>query len=289
MKKTVHFLAFIVVTATSLTSCVSSGRYHASLSALESARNDSARLATQVAQQKANIDNLNGQVSDLNGQIDGLNKKVDDLTNRTGQLSTESANRQKALSKSQQELAANQKRLEELQALMDQQKRAILDIRKKMSDALVGFNSKDLQVSIKNGKVYVSLSENLLFPSGSAVVNPKGKEALGKLAGVLNNNSDITVMIEGHTDSIPIHGRYQDNWDLSTARATSIVRILTKDYMVDPIRVEASGHSSYDPVQTNSTTEGRALNRRTEIILSPRLDELYRLIESSPAGATTKN
>jgi len=259
------------------------------LSALESARNDSARLATQVAQQKANIDKLNGQVTDLNGQIDGLNKKVDDLTNRTGQLSTESANRQKALSKSQQELAANQKRLEELQALMDQQKRAILDIRKKMTDALVGFNSKDLQVSIKNGKVYVSLSENLLFPSGSAVINPKGKEALGKLAGVLNNNSDITVMIEGHTDSIPIHGRYQDNWDLSTARATSIVRILTKDYMVDPVRVEASGHSSYDPVQTNATTEGRALNRRTEIILSPRLDELYRLIESSPGGATSKN
>jgi len=289
MKKTAHFLAFIAVTATLATGCVSSGRYHASLSALESARNDSARLATQVAQQKSSIDKLNGQVSDLNGQIDGLNKKVDDLTNRTGQLSTESANRQKALSKSQQELAANQKRLEELQALMDQQKRAILDIRKKMSDALVGFNSKDLQVSIKNGKVYVSLSENLLFPSGSAVVNPKGKEALGKLAGVLNNNSDITVMIEGHTDSIPIHGRYQDNWDLSTARATSIVRILTKDYMVDPIRVEASGHSSYDPVQTNATTEGRALNRRTEIILSPRLDELYRLIESSPAGATTKN
>ncbi|WP_431217042.1 OmpA family protein [Puia sp. P3] len=289
MKKTVHFLACIVVSTSLLTSCVSSGRYHASLSALESARNDSARLATQVAQQKANIDKLNGQVSDLNGQVDGLNKKVDDLTNRTGQLSTESANRQKALSKSQQELAANQKRLEELQALMDQQKRAILDIRKKMSDALVGFNSKDLQVSIKNGKVYVSLSENLLFPSGSAVVNPKGKEALGKLAGVLNNNNDITVMIEGHTDSIPIHGRYQDNWDLSTARATSIVRILTKDYMVDPVRVEASGHSSYDPVQTNATTEGRALNRRTEIILSPRLDELYRLIESSPAGATSKN
>jgi chemotaxis protein MotB len=257
MKKTVHFLACFVVSTSLLTSCVSSGRYHASLSALESARNDSARLATQVAQQKANIDKLNGQVTDL--------------------------------SKSQQELAANQKRLEELQALMDQQKRAILDIRKKMSDALVGFNSKDLQVSIKNGKVYVSLSENLLFPSGSAVVNPKGKEALGKLAGVLNNNNDITVMIEGHTDSIPIHGRYQDNWDLSTARATSIVRILTRDYMVDPVRVEASGHSSYDPVQTNATTEGRALNRRTEIILSPRLDELYRLIESSPAGATSKN
>ena len=149
-----------------------------------------------------------------------------------------------------------------------------------MSDALVGFNSNELTVSIKNGKVYVSLQENLLFPSGSAVVNPKGKLALGKLADVLNVNPDITVDIEGHTDSIPIHGRYMDNWDLSTARANSIVRVLTNDYKVDPVRVIASGHSQYDPVQPNSTSEGRALNRRTEIILSPKLDELYKLLET---------
>lgn len=280
MKKIFNFLALTITIATLLTSCVSSGRYHASLSALESARNDSARLATQVAQQQSSIGQLKQQIEDLN-------KKVDDLTNRTGQLSTDAANKQSALNKSQQELAANQRRLEQLQALMDQQKKAIQEIRKKMSDALVGFNSNELTVAIKNGKVYVSLQENLLFPSGSAVVNPKGKLALGKLAGVLNNNPEITVNIEGHTDSIPIRGRYQDNWDLSTARATAIVRILTVDYKVDPVRVEASGHSQYDPVQTNSTSDGRALNRRTEIILSPKLDELYRLIESSPGGATS--
>jgi len=281
MKKIVNFLAISATTVTLLTSCVSSGRYHASLSALESARNDSARLAGKVAQQGTEIGQLKQQIGDLN-------KKVDDLTNRTGQLSTESANKQSALNKSQQELAANQKRLEQLQALMDQQKRAIQEIRKKMADALVGFNSNELTVAIKNGKVYVSLQENLLFPSGSAVVNPKGKVALGKLAEVLNNNPEITVDIEGHTDSIPIRGKYQDNWDLSTARATSIVRILTVDYKVDPIRIVASGHSQYDPVQTNSTADGRALNRRTEIILSPKLDELYRLIESSPGASTGK-
>jgi chemotaxis protein MotB len=281
MKKIVSFLAITATTVTLLTSCVSSGRYHASLSALESARNDSARLAGRVAQQGTEIGQLKQQIGDLN-------KKVDDLTNRTGQLSTESANKQSALNKSQQELAANQKRLEQLQALMDQQKRAIQEIRKKMADALVGFNSNELTVAIKNGKVYVSLQENLLFPSGSAVVNPKGKVALGKLAEVLNNNPEITVDIEGHTDSIPIRGKYQDNWDLSTARATSIVRILTVDYKVDPIRIVASGHSQYDPVQTNSTADGRALNRRTEIILSPKLDELYRLIESSPGASTGK-
>ncbi|HEY4287316.1 MAG TPA: OmpA family protein [Puia sp.] len=281
MKKIVSFLAITATTVTLLTSCVSSGRYHASLSALESARNDSARLAGRVAQQESTIGQLKQQVGDLN-------KKVDDLTNRTGQLSTDAANKQSALNKSQQELAANQKRLEQLQALMDAQKKAIQEIRKKMADALVGFNSNELTVAIKNGKVYVSLQENLLFPSGSAVVNPKGKVALGKLAEVLNNNPEITVDIEGHTDSIPIRGKYQDNWDLSTARATSIVRILTTDYKVDPVRIVASGHSSYDPVQSNSTADGRALNRRTEIILSPKLDELYRLIESSPDGSTGK-
>ena len=275
MKPTLHFAAFIAVSSLLLTSCVPTRKFKDSQAALQSARNDSASLAGQVA-------NLKGTVGKQQQQIGELNGKVDELTNKAGLLSSDAANKQSQLSKSQQELASQQRRLEQLQALMDQQKKATQMIRQKMSDALVGFNSNELTVSIKNGKVYVSLQENLLFASGSAVVNPKGKEALGKLAQVLNVNPEITVNIEGHTDSIPIRGRYQDNWDLSTARAGSIVRILTVDYKVDPIRVVASGHSSYDPVQTNSTSEGRALNRRTEIILSPKLDELFKLLESNP-------
>ena len=147
-----------------------------------------------------------------------------------------------------------------------------------MADALVGFNASELSVAVKNGKVYVSLQEELLFPSGSAVVNKKGKEALGKLADVLNSNPDINVEIEGHTDSIPIRGKYADNWALSVARSTAIVRILTDDYNVNPVRVTASGRSKYDPVDTNDSPEGRARNRRTEIILAPKLDELMKLI-----------
>jgi chemotaxis protein MotB len=252
--------------------CVPTRKFKASQEALQSVRNDSASLAAKVSNLESNVSQLKGQINDLTGQ-------VNDLTNKAGLLSTDAANKASQLNKSQQELADQQKRLEQLQVLMDQQKKATQEIRKKMADALVGFNSNELTVSIKNGKVYVSLQENLLFPSGSAVVNPKGKDALGKLADVLNVNPDITVDIEGHTDSIPIRGRYKDNWDLSTARANSIVRILTQDYKVDPVRVIASGHSQYDPVQSNSTSEGRALNRRTEIILSPKLDELYRLLE----------
>jgi chemotaxis protein MotB len=156
-------------------------------------------------------------------------------------------------------------------------------LKEKMAEALKGFNSNELTVIQKNGKVYVSLSENLLFPSGSAVVNPKGVDALSKLAAVLNLNGDVAVNIEGHTDSIPIKGRYKDNWELSTARSNAIVRILVDNYKVDPVRVIASGHSYYDPVDSNTSVDGRARNRRTEIILSPKLTEIYRLLEADNA------
>jgi chemotaxis protein MotB len=275
-----------------LSSCVvSSKKFEAAQMALSSARYDSAQLAnkvkdlqSQLAQMAADrqhqVDSLSQQLDQARTQINGLSQQIADLKSKVDQLTSDAANRQALLSKSKQDLINQQARLKDLQDLMDRQKRAIAEIKKKMSDALEGFKSSELSVSIKNGKVYVSLQENLLFPSGSAVVNPKGKEALGKLAAVLNQNPDITVDIEGHTDSIPIHGKYQDNWDLSLARSASIVRILTSDYRVDPMRVIASGHSQYDPVQTNSTSEGRQLNRRTDIILSPKLDQLYQLLQT---------
>jgi chemotaxis protein MotB len=277
-----------------LTSCVPSKKFNASQSALQSARNDSALLVNKVKELQSSIVQLNQLSVNQNQKIDSqyqqleqqrkqigtLSQQVSDLNLKTDQLLNDAVNKQSLLSKSKQELINQQVKLEHLQTLMDKQKKAIEEIRKKMTDALVGFKSNELSVAIKNGKVYVSLQENLLFPSGSAVVNPKGKEALGKLAEVLNQNPDITVDIEGHTDSIPIRGKYQDNWDLSLARSASIVRILTDDYKVDPVRIIASGHSLYDPVQTNSTSEGRALNRRTDIILSPKLDELYKLLQT---------
>jgi chemotaxis protein MotB len=123
------------------------------------------------------------------------------------------------------------------------------------------------------------LQDKLLFPSGSATVNKDGREALGKLAEVLNNNEDIQIMVEGHTDNVPISGRFEDNWALSTARATAIVRILTATYKVAPERVIAAGKSYYEPKAPNDTAEGRARNRRTEIILTPKLDELFKLLQ----------
>jgi len=291
MIKTNHLLGILAAGFFFLTGCVPMKKFNAAQQALSSARYDSAKLDRKVKDLETSLAQANQLASDRKGQFDSLalvmeaqrvalSRQIADLQDKNNQLSAESSNRQSQLSKSKQELLNQQAKLEHLQALMDKQKKAIEQIRKKMTDALVGFKSNELTVAIKNGKVYVSLQENLLFPSGSAVVNPKGKEALGKLAEVLNQNPDITVDIEGHTDSIPIRGKYQDNWDLSLARSASIVRILTFDYKVDPMRVIASGHSQYDPVQTNSNPEGRALNRRTDIILSPKLDELYKLLQT---------
>ena len=153
-----------------------------------------------------------------------------------------------------------------------------IDGGKLRSKLLVNFKPDELTVSIKDGKIYVSLQEKLLFKSGSAVVDPKGKEALKSLATVLNGTKDINVNIEGHTDNVPIKGKFQDNWSLSTERATSIIRILTNEYNVDAKNIIATGRSEYYPVADNLTPEGKAKNRRTEIILSPNLAELFKLI-----------
>jgi chemotaxis protein MotB len=268
MKKLFSIVAVIIM----FTSCVSKKILRQSQMETAALRNDSVQLASRIGILENNIATLKNNITDLNG-------KVSALGNQNNQLGQQTAAQQNLLSQSQQELQKQQQRLQQLQALLAEQRAQSEQLKNKMLDALKGFNSNDLSVIQKNGKVYVSLSENLLFPSGSAIVNPKGVDALSKLAAVLNLNPAVAVNIEGHTDSIPIRGRYKDNWDLSTARADAIVRILVDTYRVDPVRVVASGHAFYDRVESNSTPEGRAKNRRTEIILSPKLDEMYKLLE----------
>lgn len=278
MNKLWQYTLISVLLPVMITSCVSKKVFLASQSALESARTDSTRLANRVNELERNISGLNQSSATLQQNLSTLREQLESTSkDAAGKI----ASQQSLLNKSKEDLAEQQKKLESLQTLLEQQKKNADALRQKMADALVKFNSNELTVTVKNGKVYVSLQENLLFPSGSALVNPKGREALGKLAEVLNLDSDINVNIEGHTDSIPIRSKFEDNWALSTARATSIVRILTKDYKVDPMRVVASGHSQYDPIDSNSMPEGRAKNRRTEIILTPKLDELYNLINAS--------
>jgi len=241
----------------------------------------------------AQLRDLNKKISDLSGQNTELNDKnnqlrdsittmsdnISELNNKVSMLGNEKASTAKQLNSSNAEIAEQRRKLEQLQAMIDQQKKATEDLRKKISDALQGFNSNELTVTMKNGKVYISMQEGLLFPSGSAEVNPKGKVALSKVASVLNTNSDINIDIEGHTDSIPIHNKvFPDNWALSTARSTSIAHVLIDEYKVNPTKLIASGRSEYDPVAPNSSPEGRGKNRRTEIILEPKLDELMSLL-----------
>ncbi|MEP6952045.1 MAG: OmpA family protein [Ginsengibacter sp.] len=260
MKK---YLSIIVIVCM-FTSCVAKRLLTQSQMQTAALREDSAKLTDRIATLQGNINDLNGKIASLSNQISQLGQQTSDQQNQ--------------LSQSKETLQQQQQRLQHLQALLAQQKAQSDELKNKMTEALKGFNSNDLSVYQKNGKVYVRLSENLLFPSGSAVVNPNGVDALSKLAAVLNLNSDVAVNIEGHTDSIPIRGRFKDNWDLSTARANAIVRVLVDNYKVDPVRVIASGHSYYDPIESNSTPDGRSQNRRTEIILSPKLDEMYKLL-----------
>jgi chemotaxis protein MotB len=267
-----QFLSLFLL-STVLFSCVSTRKYESALSREQNLREMNTQLNSSISELNSKLKEAQDENSRLINQIDAAGQNAAELAREANMT--------------QKELEAEKKRLAQMRQLMDQQRQAIEGLRLKMTDALVNFKPEELSVFVKNGKVYVSLQESLLFPSGSAAVNPKGKEALGTLAQVLNQNPDITVLIEGHTDSIPIRGRYEDNWALSTARATSIVRILTKTYKVESTRVTASGRSEYEPVDSNETADGRARNRRTEIILSPRLDELLRLLEQAPGSTAT--
>ncbi|XZF13543.1 OmpA/MotB family protein [Chitinophagaceae bacterium MMS25-I14] len=262
MKRTLQLIAVLLFSAGLLSSCVAKKKYLSAQDRISRLHRDSMDLYNQVQQ-------LQGQNQELEGRVSKMEATNEFTSNQ--------------LNMSKEEVARQKQRLEQLQALIDQQQKNTEALRKKIADALVNFNSDQLTVSMKNGKVYVSMQESLLFPSGSAEVNTGGKMALSTLAQVLNQNPDINVNVEGHTDSIPITKRFQDNWALSVARSTAIARILINDYKVYPARITSSGRSEYSPVETNSTPEGRAKNRRTEIILEPKLDELMDLIRGQGA------
>jgi chemotaxis protein MotB len=242
--------AVFVATAALFPSCVAKKKYLAAQSRISGLRSDSLQLSQRVLE-------LDGRVSRMEEEYQFTSKQ---------------------LNLSKEQLAEQRRRLEQLQRLIEQQQQNTEALRKKIADALVNFSANQLTVSMKNGKVYVSMQESLLFPSGSDKVNDKGKEALATISEVLNQNPDINVVVEGHTDSVPISVRFQDNWALSVARATAIARIMINDYSVNPTRITATGRSEFDPIDTNSTPEGRQRNRRTEIILEPKLDELMKLI-----------
>lgn len=178
-------------------------------------------------------------------------------------------------SESQTVVAEKNRKIEDLQRVLDAKEQSMNALRNSVNEALVGFAQSDLTVSERNGKMYLSLSQNLLFSSGSNDVDWKGTQALAKVAEALSRNPNIDIMVEGHTDT---DGTAARNWDLSVTRATSVVRELTANG-ISPERITAAGRGFYAPVAPNDTAANKAKNRRTEIVLSPKLDELYNLIK----------
>ncbi len=241
---------------------------------------------SEIVVLKGDIDGLKGNISELNQSITDIEKKYNELSgeklSQAEQFNLALKQKSGELDEKERLLADREKALNELRQVIARQDSITKRLNDVLRNALLGFNSDELSVEIKNGKVYVSMSDKLLFKSGSAAVEAKGKEAIKLLAGVLEKNQDIDILIEGHTDNVPIKTAvYRDNWDLSVARATSIVRILTDDYKIIPTRLTASGKGEFWPRATNETTEGRASNRRTEIILSPKLDEIMQLLKTN--------
>lgn len=242
---------------------------------------DSGKKLTESRAQVYNLQrdsvNTHKKLNDCYYQVTGLSGE----NSLMQVLNAKSQNDLKAInSESKLTIAEQAVRLKQLQDLIQSQKDVMFNLRNAIADALLNFSSDELSVYILDGNVYVSLQEELLFKSGSDVVDEKGKDALESLAMVLSETKDITVLVVGHTDNIPIKtNQYKDNWDLSTARATSILRILTDDYGYNANLITASGRGQFHPLVSNATPEGRATNRRTEIILSPDLNELYTLLE----------
>lgn len=226
---------------------------------------------------------LEGNIADtkkLSGELqitqEQLLKKQDELRKLEIELNT----KQKNLEELTAELKKREARVVELEAILKSKEDASNELKKKLSDALFGFEGKGLTITQKNGKVYVSMDESLLFASGSTTVEAKGVEALKKVAKVLEQNPDINILIEGHTDDVPMVGKgdIKDNWDLSVMRATSIVKIITKNSSVDTKRLTAAGRGEFFPIDPAKTAEARKRNRRTEIILTPKLDELFKVL-----------
>jgi len=178
------------------------------------------------------------------------------------------------------ELKKREARVNELEAILKSKDQATADLKKKLQDALMGFEGKGLTITQKNGKVYVSMDESLLFSSGKTAVEPKGIEALKNVAKVLEQNADINILVEGHTDDVPMAGKgeIKDNWDLSVIRATSVTKIILQNSKTDPTRITSAGRGEFFPLDPAKTPEARKKNRRTEIILTPKLDELLKVL-----------
>ncbi len=227
-------------------------------------------IAEKAKETKQLLEQLEQAQSELFKKEDELNKLSNSLNIKESELL-----------KAQKDLENRAKRVIELETIINKKDSIVKELKHSISKALTGLEGEGLTVIQKNGKVYISVEEDLLFASGKYEVNGSGVLALNKLATVLAKEKDLEILIEGHTDSIPLSGRgmIKDNWDLSVMRATSVVKVLTKNPNLNPLQLTAAGRAEFMPIQTNKTIEGRGANRRIEMILTPNLDDLFELLD----------
>jgi chemotaxis protein MotB len=273
-------------------------------SQLDKANASLKELNEALAKLKQDTTDLNQTYRATSAKLDGLNKEYDQLNsyyknllNNSGKLNRDLAQQKDQLMAIQENLentrklndslsyslAEREKKVKELEMILAKKDKAVKDLKDRITNALLNFKESDLTVQMKNGKVYVSLAEQLLFGSGSIVVDSKGVTALQQLAKAIKDQKDIQIVIEGHTDNVPISKKsayMQDNWDLSVMRATSITKILT-GAGVSAKQITAAGKGEFSPLAPNDNAQNRQKNRRTEIIITPNLDELFKILESN--------
>ena len=280
LKQISLFVLFSVV----LFSCVSSKKYKAGQVRYEELNKEYARLQSDLrnceefsARQKAN---LQTELDALRKENAFLKENNTNVLNQLKDLSVLSATQAESVKKSLDNLSSKDAYIQDLQTAMSRKDSLNMTLVMNLKSALNDVNDKDVNIQVEKGVVYISISDKLLFKSGSSVVSEGAMTVLGKVAQVLNAQPTLDILVEGHTDSVPIKNNCViDNWDLSTRRATSVTRILQNDYKIDPVRLTAGGKAEYAPLVANDTPEGRASNRRTRIIILPQLDQFFKLLE----------
>ena len=271
---------FTILFISSLTSCVvlSPKKYNTLL-----AQKDSLSLGWEAA--KIKIESLEEEITRLKSDTSGLHAQIADLRDKLQGLDASytslRSNSSSEINKLGADLQKREARLKEVEEALRKRDEATNALKNKLQKALLGFQQSGLSVDVRNGKVYVSLTDKLLFGSGSIVIDEKGKLALQELAKVLKTQPEINISVEGHTDNQRVVnlGQIKDNWDLSVLRATSVVRFLTDAEKIENTRITATGKGEYQPIEAGSAPDIRSRNRRIEIVLSPKLDELYNLIK----------
>jgi len=225
------------------------------------------------------LDSANAQISSLQTENSQLQTTVTDLKKQVTDLSTQNTNVNNQFASYKKQCDANAQELKQVNAVLEEFHQNVATLIEKLQAAEAKFQDKGIEVYSENGVVFVDMKDNLLYKSGSAALSPQGKEALSNLASVLNEFPKLKVTVVGNTDTMHVKG-VKDNWSLSTERANGVVRVLSKDYNVDPVRLTAAGKSKFNPIADNSTAEGRAKNRRTEIVLNPDWERIWETVKS---------